>query len=318
MGLFNRYLAPGRGVRKEDVAKGFGLRRFFSVFGDKFWKLVTLNLLFFLVNLPLFCIFAYLAGVGGEPFSAPTSVLYAPLSGVLMHGETPALQALFGVVGVQVEHTTPTLVTNILLCVGLLSFFTFGLASSAMTYIQRNFVKSTPVDLAEDFFGNIKKNWKQSVALGLVDLLVLFIIFYDMISYLYASASFGFLLLRYATLFISVFYLLMRPFMYLLSVTFDLKLGKIIKNSCILVAAGILRSLLGGILALLVLVLNVIVFNFIPSLGVAMLFIFTISIAWFFQVFAAWPVVKKHMIDPFYEETTVTEEKAEAVFEDRG
>lgn len=318
MGLFNRYLDPGKGVRKEDVAKGFGFRRFFSVFTDKFWKLVSLNLLFFLINLPLLGIFAYLAGVGGKPFPAPTNVLYAPLHGVMLHGENPALQALLGVVGVQVEHTTPTLVTNLLLCVGLLSLFTFGISSAAMTYIQRNFVKGTPVDLAEDFFYCIKKNWKQAVVLGLVDLVVLFMIFFDMISYLYASQSFGFLLLRYATLFISILYLLMRPFMYLLCVTFDLKLSKIIKNSCILVAAGIGRGLLCGVLALAVLILNVLVFNFLPSLGVAMLFIFTVSVAWFFQVYGAWPVVKKHMIDPFYEEVTVPAEETEAVFTDRG
>jgi hypothetical protein len=63
----------------------------------------------------------------------------------------------------------------------------------------------------------------------------------------------------------------------------------------------------------------VVVFGFIPSLGVGMLFIFTVSIAWFFQVFGAWPVIKKHMIDPFYEEKTQSEaEKEEVVFMDRG
>ncbi|MBR4288758.1 MAG: DUF624 domain-containing protein [Clostridia bacterium] len=318
MGLFNRYINPGKGIRKEDIEKKFGFRRFFSVFADKFWKLVTLNLLFFLINLPLFGIFAYFAGVGGEPFSAPTNVLYAPLYGVMLHGENPVLQALHGVVGVQVEHSTPTLLTNGLLCFGLLSVFTFGISSAAMTYIQRNFVKGTPVDLGDDFFHCIKKNWKQSILLGIVDLIAIFIICYDLISYVYVSASFGFLLLRYATIFISLLYLMMRPFMYLISITFDLKIGKIIKNSCILVAAGIGRGLLCGLAALAVLVLNVIVFNFIPSLGVGMLFIFTISIAWFFQVFGAWPVIKKHMIDPFYEETVVSEEETEAVFQDRG
>ncbi len=318
MGLFNRYLNPGKGIRKEDIEKKFGFRRFFSVFADKFWKLVSLNLLFFLINLPLLGIFAYFAGVGGEPFMAPTSVLHAPLYGVTLHGSNPAFQALSGVVGIHVEHSVPTLTTNILLGIGLLSLLTFGLSSSAMTYIQRNFVKGTPVDLGEDFFYCIKKNWRQSILLGLVDLVAIFIICYDLISYLYVTASFGFLLLRYATLFISVLYLLMRPFMYLISVTFDLKLGKIIKNSCILVAAGIGRNLFCGILSLLVLILNVIVFNFIPSLGVAMLFIFTVSIAWFFQVYGAWPVVKKHMIDPFYEETTVPVDETEAVFQDRG
>ena len=317
MGLFNRYANPGKGVRKEDVSKKFGFRRFFSVFSDKFWKLVTLNLLFFLINLPLFGLFAFVAGVGGEPFLAPTNVLYGPLHGASLHGENPMFQALSGVVGIQVQHSSPTTVTKILLLIGLLSLFTFGISSAAMTYIQRNFVKGTPVDLGDDFFHCIKKNWKQSLLLGLVDLLAIFIICYDIVSYLYVSASFGFLLLRYATLFISALYLLMRPFMYLMSVTFDLKIGKILKNSCILVSAGLLRNVFCSIFSILVLFLNVIVFNFIPSLGVGMFFIFTISIAWFFQVYGAWPVIQKHMIDPFYEEKVETEE-TEAIFVDRG
>jgi hypothetical protein len=48
-----------------------------------------------------------------------------------------------------------------------------------------------------------------------------------------------------------------------------------------------------------------------------MLFIFTVSLSWFFQIYGAWPLVKKHMIDPFYEEETVEENEEEAVFRDR-
>ena len=108
----------------------------------------------------------------------------------------------------------------------------------------------------------------------------------------------------------------MRPYMYLMSVTFDLNIRKIIKNSLVLAVNGLGRGILCGILALAVLFLNMTVFSFIPSLGVAMLFIFTVSIAWFFQIYGAWPVVKKYMIDPFYEETV--QEQGESVFQDRG
>ena len=48
-------------------------------------------------------------------------------------------------------------------------------------------------------------------------------------------------------------------------------------------------------------------------------FIFTVSIAWFFQIYGSWPTIKKHMIDPFYEEKSVNEEnKEDADFTDRG
>jgi uncharacterized membrane protein YesL len=187
-----------------------------------------------------------------------------------------------------------------------------------MTYVQRNFVRRQPVDVAEDFFLCIKRNFKQAMLLGLADLAVLFVIAFDLVSYFYTNQSFGMLLLMYFTGFLSILYFLMRPYLYLMCVTFDLKISKIFKNACILAVSGIWRNLLFGVLAVLVPILNVVVFGFVPSLGVGMLFIFTVSLAWFFQIYGAWPVIKKHMIDPFYEESVSAESESEAVFEDRG
>ncbi len=317
MGLFHRYTTPGRGVTKEEAAASFGLRRFFSTFADKFWKIITLNLLFFLVNLPIFFYFASLAGVGGVPYSSPAGVLFQPLEGVLLHGQNPALQALGGVVGIQVLTAYPSVWTNLLSLVGALTLITFGLASAAMTYVQRNFVQARPTEVASDFFSCIKRNWKQSILLGLIDLLFVFVIAFDLVNYLYANQSFSMLLMLYATAVISILYLLMRPYLYLMSVTFDIKIPRMIKNSFLLATRAIGRNLLCGVVALAVLVLNVLVFAFLPSMGVAMLFIFTVSIAWFVQIYGAWPVVKKYMIDPYYEETPA-ESSQESVFEDRG
>ncbi len=318
MGIFNTYLKPGKGVKKGDVAESFGFKRFFTTFGDKFWRIVTLNLIYFLVNAPIFGLFAYLAGVGGVPYRAPVNVMFQPLMGVMRHGENPALDALYGVVGTQIEQGYPSFWTHLLLGVGLLTLLTFGISNAAMTYIHRNFIRREPVDLAEDFLHCVKRNFKQSLLLGLVDLGVIFVIFFDLVSYFYSTQSFVLLLLFYLTGFLSILYFLMRPYLYLMCVTFDLKITKIFKNACILAVSGILRNLFCSFVALLVLILNVVVFAFIPSLGVGMLFIFTISIAWFCQVYGAWPVVKKYMIDPFYEETKEVATSEEKVFEDRG
>ncbi len=320
MGLFNGYIKPGKGVRKKDVAENFGFKRFFTTFVDKFWRIVTLNLLFFLVNCPIFGLFAYLAGVGGTPYMSPSNVGFQTLHGMMLHGNDPGLNSLYGVLGVQVPNSYPSVWTYVLLGVGLLTLLTFGLSSAAMTYILRNFIRREPVDLGEDFFHCIKRNFKQSLVLGFVDIGFLFVIAFDLVSYVYSTQNFGMLLLLYLTGFLSLLYLLMRPYMYLMCVTFDLKISKILKNSWILAISGIGRNLFCSFFSLLVLLLNILVFLFIPSLGVGMLFIFTISIAWFFQVYGAWPVIKCHMIDPFYEEVTVSgnESKEEAVFEDRG
>ena len=316
MSLFNRYTIPGKGIKKGQIPQNFGIRHFFSVLRDKFWKLVILNLLFFLVNLPVFGLFAYLAGVGGVPYPAPASVLYQPLWGVVRHGQTPAFQALQGVLGVQVIHRYPTYITYSLLGAGLLVLLTFGAANAAMTRIQRDFVRGDPVSVGEDFFWAIRDNYKQAIILGLVDIGFVFVFLFDVVNYLYANQTFGFLVLLYATFFIFLIYLFMRPYLYLQCVTFDVKIPKMIKNAWILAIAGIRRNLLCFIVSALIATVNVVLFTFVPSLGVGMLFIFTVSLAWFLQVFGAWPVLKKHMIDPFYEEKAPASSGEEVIFED--
>lgn len=319
MGLFNRYIKEGKGIKKEDVLKGFGFKKFFQLIGDKFWRLCTLNLLYFAVNLPVFGLLAYLSTVGGIRYFAPANVLYQPLHGVMLHGSNPALEALRGVVGVQIESYYPGTVTKILLYIGCLTILTFGIGNAAMTYIQRNFVKDEHTDLGSDFFGCIRRNWKQSILLGIFDLLFAFVAAFDVISYANSNGSFVMLLLFYLTIFLTILYLFMRPYMYIMAVTFDIRFFKIIKNSYILAIAGMKRNLLCGLAAALILFLNFEIYMFVPALGTILLFLMSLSLAWFMQIYGAYPVVKKHMIDPFYTEKSEAELKeGGAVFTDRG
>jgi uncharacterized membrane protein YesL len=99
---------------------------------------------------------------------APSNVGFQTLHGVMLHGTDPALNTLYGVIGVQVPATYPSFWTYALLGVGLLTLLTFGVSSAAMTYIHRNFIRREPVDLAEDYFHCIKRNFKQALLLGFV------------------------------------------------------------------------------------------------------------------------------------------------------
>lgn len=57
MGLFNflegQYLKEGSGIYRNAPQKQSAFRRFFSIFGTKFWSLVRANLLYILLSLPL-------------------------------------------------------------------------------------------------------------------------------------------------------------------------------------------------------------------------------------------------------------------------
>ncbi len=318
MKFFDRYAKPGKGVTKDQAAKKYGFAHFFALLRDHFFQIVLLNFLFFVVNLPVLGLLAYLANVGGNAFQAPVHPLYAPLRGVMMHGSTPLTSVLYGVMGTEVESYYPSGVTYALLGAGLLSVFTFGLGFIGMTLVQRNFVKGEPTTPLEDFFGAIKKNWKQAILAGVIDLVMIFVIFFDVTSYYYSNGSFGFLLLFYLTVFLSLLYFFMRPYLYLQLVTFRIRIPKAIKNSYVLAMAGIKRNLLCTLTAGVLLFFNYVTFVFLPSIGVFMVFLLTVALAWFLQIFAAWPVVKKYMIDPYYKEEKPAPSEEEAVFTDRG
>lgn len=317
MKFLGNFAKEGKGVRKADVTDAFTIKRFFTTLGDKFWRIVVLNLLYFGVNLPVFGLFAYAAGVAGIPFFAPVNVLYQPLYGVMKLSDSPALQALWGVVGVSVQQTYPSTWTKVFLFAGLLVILTFGLGNAGMTFVIRQYVRREPCDLGADFFSTIKKNFKQAIGLGVIDLVIVFVIAYDLVSYGYSGGTFFTQVLLYLTLFLFLLYLLMRPYMYLMIITFDLSIARAIKNAYILAVAGIRRNLFCGFFAALVWIATYIVFCFLPPLGALMVFFVTVTLAWLLQIYGAWPVVKKHMIDPYYEEKAPAAPSSDPVFEDR-
>ena len=61
MGLFNRYMKEGPGVAK-DAPQKHAFVVFFEIFFRKFWKLINLNLIYFLFCLPIVTIGPATAG----------------------------------------------------------------------------------------------------------------------------------------------------------------------------------------------------------------------------------------------------------------
>ena len=53
MGIFNSYTKPGKGVSKEDVQKS-GIPLYFDIFLRRFWKFISINLVYCILCLPVF------------------------------------------------------------------------------------------------------------------------------------------------------------------------------------------------------------------------------------------------------------------------
>ena len=314
------YNKPGKGVKKGS-SKLFTFANFFPLLKRKFWEIIKVNFLWIIINFPLLIGLFALSGKFDTSYQSPSDPLYLLLSGAETYsGLNPALAALIGTAGVQAARTSYGLITKILFGAAALTVFTFGPANTGMAYMMRGYTKEEHVDMPGDFFDAIKKNFWQSVFLGFIDVLILVILFYDLTFFIMQSSDFFFSVAFYICLILALIYLMARFYLYPLLVTFKLPNRKILKNAFIFSMVGIKRNLVGLLGAGFVVILNVFMLFTSYTFPIACLlpFLITFALTGFISTYAAWPNIKKIMIDPYYGDTPKEEDGEEAVFTDRG
>lgn len=263
-GFFD-YTKPGKGVEKEEFKPN--LKTFFRVFFERFWKLIQLNVIYFIFSLPLIAvIFAFV----------PTGQDEDKLIGIYK------------------------------VCVGgLLYLSIIGLAPviTGFTYVLRNFTSDRHAWVLSDFFEHIKKNFKQAMLVFLIDLAVSLIIpfvynFYSAV--ITAPAEVANPLLQNASfiartiivLFASI-YFIMHFYIYNIMITFNLTVKQILKNSLIFALAHLPRNI--GVLALAALI-AMLTFGYNIEIGILLSFLITPALIGYTVNFIIQPVIKKHMI----------------------
>ena len=293
--------------RKNDNEGGWHERTFayfFPLLWQNITRLLYINLMFVIGNFPLFIIMLALSQNLHLHATLPANPLYAPIYGALKLGAaSPASAAFSGVYGVITDVALWTTAARAVLIVGIvLLLFTFGPVMTGTTYILRNIVKGEPIFLINDFFYAIKKNIKQCIVLGILDILISFLLIYD-VYFFYLNpqlpASGAFIVI---SIFLILLYFMMRFYMYTIMITFDLSIFKILKNSLIFVLLGLGRNFVALVGIVLAVLINYgVMLAFVP-IGVVLPFILTVSVSMFIYTYAAWPKIKKVMIDPYYDE----------------
>jgi len=240
-GLFD-YEKPGPGIDKNaPQKKGFAL--FWEIFCEKFWNLVPLSLLYWLMCLPV---------------------------------------------------------------------LTVGLADVGIAYIARNFARRKPVFMASDFFDTIKKNWKQALPVGIINLLITAVLLFAMGFYFVYWESHLFVKIGFiVTGCIFVMFSFLKYYINFLIITFNLSIKQLYRNSLLLSSAGLKENLIiSGVLVALYAflfglpLLWIYVFeDAVITIVMAILtLLFLPGVQWLVTQFCVFPVIKKHMIDPYYEE----------------
>lgn len=321
----------GKGLSKEEANKPKTIARFPRYFFTNFNLMFALNIFFFLGNFPLLFGLYGLSGNLNTHITTPTSQLFSALYGATkLDGHNPVSAALMGIHGVQTQISVPTTATYIFYALTLLVFLTFGIVNIAIAYIMRNVVKGEGVTFISDIKYSIKRNFKQGLILGIVDLMFILFIIYDIMFFSSASGGATGSFLFGMMLVIAMLYCMMRTYMYILAVTFDLSVFKIFKNSFIFALLGFKRNIVAFLACLAIWILDFMILSYIFPVGIILPVLFLISLTTFIGIYAAYPKVKEVMIDPYYVSDDVgamTHDEAanamedlvdEPIFKDRG
>lgn len=291
----------GKGVAPgEDTTPN--LKYFFKLTFRKFSNLLTLNLMMFAMVLPIaLAVYIFFNGPQMPTMSSPafSALMGAQLTNA---GGTELLTKLMSSMP-QVNFITYDSYASWLpyVLLGILAI-TWGWQNTAISYILRGLVRGDGVFMFSDYFYAIKKNFKQGLVLGLIDAGVIIVLIIDFLYTWSARSNYWSYLMFFAVTALIIVYLFMRMYLYLMMVTFNITLYKMLKNALIFTALGIKRNLMAGVGILLCLALwgalafiglqfNLGFLIFIPAL-------FFFAFMSFVSVYCAYPVIKKHMIDP--------------------
>ena len=288
------------------------LKRYFKLLGRRFWKLVTLNLMMLPLIVPALLCFYFYISTKQTPVSG--EVLFPQLLGANAIAPTPATTLLFDLFGAQ--QNVPIMTTWTYIGMGICILFlvvTFGWQNVGAAYIVRNMVRGEPVFIWSDYFYAIKRNLKQGFFLGLIDAAVLFTLGFDM-SYFWGrggtfTLDFGF----YVTLALIVLYFLMRFYIYLLLVTFDLSIFKVLKNALIFSLLGFKRNFMGVLgIALItgvhISLLLLLIATPLSGLPIILPFLWYMAAVTFTSAYAAYPIIDRYMIAPYVNSSNDDEE----------
>lgn len=299
--FFRSYTKDGKGAREDDVIKfdKYDIKTFFKLFARRIRDLIKINWIYIFCNFPVLFLLLAISGNFSHHAPAPSSQFYPIVYGMMtISGQSPAMAPAVGIHGMMGSVTSLTVIDYIFIGLSTLFLVTFGLTNTGCAYLMRNIVKGDHLFIFDDMKSTIKDNFKQGLIFGIIDVVILGLCGFS-ISYYIANYS-QYYILFFCALAVTCFYIFIRQYVYMMMVTFELPLIKILKNSFILATLSLGRCFLGllGILAIAA-ILFMLSTLFMP-IGVIAVMIIFISLASYIFTYITYPKMKKIMIDPYY------------------
>lgn len=299
-------LSPRKEINEQEDTTP-NIKYYFKSLWRKFPRLLSINLIMLFQVIPI--IIAVIAYVLLMPrMFVYTDTMHPVLVGINTIEQTPIVTSLLNIYGISVE--VPTIAfggaaITIIVCFIFL-LLTFGWQNVGAAYITRELVRGRPVFVISDYFYAVKRNFKQGFWLGIIDFIACAVLIYDFIYFYNMTGKFIYDLMFWCICGAAIIYMFIRFYIYLLLVNFDLKTIKIFKNALIFTALGIKRNILAILWIAVILVINLALIIVLLPMNIIVPLILPLlyfsAFALFTSTYAAYPVIKKYMIDPYYDE----------------
>ncbi len=291
----------GPGVSKDEKPLVPNLKNMPKYYLRHFSKVLSINFVMLpLWIIPLAALYMYITAPSTPSQTDP--VFSTLLGSYLFSGDT-VFSSLFGVFCLQINLPVFT-AGRIWGYVGLavLLALIWGFINVGATYCSRSMLRAEPVFVWSDFVYSAKRNFKQALFIGMADLLFIFMLIFDFIYFSRMGGSFMLDVCFFGILALIILYAFMRPYIYLMIITFDMKFRKILKNALIFSILGIGRNLMGLLGIAVLIIINIALTIVLWPLGVVVplilpLFYLLPSIS-LLTTYGAYPIIEKYMIDP--------------------
>lgn len=283
MGFFNSYTKPGKGISKEDVQKS-GIPLYFDIFFRRFWKFISLNLLYMLASIPAIVISFVMANY----FIGLIITVMQLHENEAVLNLMPFISIPFAMLLFQITGSGPATVSH--------------------NYTLRKYVKDTHVWLWTDFVGCFKRNFLQGLAVYIINVLVVFLLFFGFLFYRFMMPGKIQQVLSIFIMVTAVIFFIMQKYTYMLVSGFELKTIHIFKNAFILTMAGLVWNLFSAVVVGAMTWGICCLYVKIPAVAIFVIFGIYFSIITFTQLFITNNTVKKYLEEPALQNTTETEE----------
>lgn len=278
---FPNFYKPGKGVDPDAPPKK-PLFRYFELYWRKFTRMILLNLLFFVIVLPII------------------TVIFLQYD-MMVQSLTPDPQAgealgelLVPAIALTIAGSLPAPVNWVLL---LASIVLYGPAMCGLSYVLRNFYREEHV-WPTDFFVKMKENFLQGMILGIFELGTIYLFFFNLtltsVDAQTGESSVLVFVIKAVSIIGIVFIFMLRNYTYTMAVTFKLSSIVIIKNALLFSIIGMIRNL-GIILLEVALLIPILI---ISAYDIVMLGLFYMTGIGFAAMFACYPLIYKYMIEP--------------------